>query len=384
MIAKRLLGYQRRLLHEWRMLRYKYDAYRARCYYSSFINHLKRKPANVLLGPNSAEFGGVKNHIEAIERFSRQNAMLMPPREYRTRLTPYHFTNTFHNHFSSFIPHGTRIVHSHVFPWFMNWCHHCSQNGLTWLHTYHLNYFPEHAQGSLAPWQLEINEAATTVARHATVRLSVSKWQVDYFKSRYKIDSIYIPNGVDVTICDRANPKRFVRQTGLSNFVLYVGRNDPVKNPLEFVKLAQANPKRDFVMIGGGLSSELVQQKYQLKPANLKVLGSLSLQSIQDAIAASDAVVVTSFREGLPTLVMEAMTAKKPIVVPNEAGCSEAIGFGEAGFIYSLGDIEDLSRKLEQALLNRRIAENGRDRVLREYDWRVVAPQLDNLYSQFL
>lgn len=384
MITRRILGYQRRLFHEWRMLRYKYDAYRDRKHYSSFIKQLENQPPKILIGPNSAEFGGVKHHIEAIERFSSLSVMLMPSKHYRSRLTPYHFTNVFNDHFKSFAPKGVRVLHSHVFPWFMNWCHDCSQHGLTWLHTYHLNYFPEHSEGPLDPWKLEINHAATTLARQATARISVSKWQVDYFKSTYNIDSIYIPNGVDVTICDGANPKRFIRRTGLSDFILYVGRNDPVKNPLEFVKLAQANPKKKFVMIGGGLSSEFLQNKYQLKPANLAVLGSLSLQSIQDAIAASDAVVVTSYREGLPTLVMEAMAAKKPIVVPNEAGCTEAIGFGEAGFIYNLGDIDDLSQKLEQALLNHDIAENGRNRVLKEYDWRVVAPKLDNLYSHFL
>jgi len=384
MITRRLLGYQRRLFHEWRMLCYKYDGFRDHNYYSSLIKQLENQPPKILIGPNSAEFGGVKHHIEAIERFSSLSVMLMPSKQYRSRLTPYHFTNVFNDHFKSFVPRGTRVLHSHVFPWFMNWCHDCSQHGLTWLHTYHLNYFPEHSEGHPDYWQLEINHAATTLAKQATARISVSKWQVEYFKSTYDIDSIYIPNGVDVTICDKANPKRFVRQTGLSNFVLYVGRNDPVKNPLEFVKLAQANPKRNFVMIGGGLSSELLQKKYQLKPTNLKVLGSLSLQSTQDAIAASDAVVVTSYREGLPTLVMEVMAAQKPLVVPDEAGSAEAIGFGEGGFIYSLGNIDDLSRKLEQSLQNCEIAERARDRVLREYDWRVVAPQLDNLYSQFL
>jgi glycosyltransferase involved in cell wall biosynthesis len=370
-------------MHEWRMLCYRYQAHRDRKTYFSWINNLNATNPKILIGPNSAEYGGVKHHIEAIERFSRSSTMLMPSQKYRKRLTSYHFTDIFKDHFNSFVPSKTRIIHSHVFPWFMKWCDACSQHGLTWLHTYHLNYFPEHAEGPLADWQREINEAATTLAKRASARISVSKWQVEYFKSNYNIESIYIPNGVDVTICGKAKPQRFRKKTGLTNYILYVGRNDPVKNPHEFLRLAEANPSRRFVMIGGGLSSALLQSKYQLNPSNLTVLGSQSLQSIQDAIAAAEAVVVTSYREGLPTLVLEAMAAKKPIVVPDEAGCVEAIGFGEAGFIYKLGDIDDLSRKLELALRNSSTAERGRERVLAEYDWRVVAPKLDELYSQF-
>jgi glycosyltransferase involved in cell wall biosynthesis len=381
---KRLEGYRKRIVHEYRMLLQKYRLAKEQKAYFSWINQLESNPPEVLLGPNFSTFGGVKHHIEAITKYSQLKTELAPSATVRRFLEPYHLTEVFASHFSKFVPRGIKIVHSHVFPWFMNWCNHCEQHGLKWIHTYHLNYFPEHAEGPLSDWQNQVNEAATTIARNATQRICVSKWQVEYFRTNFDIDSLYIPNGVDVLLSEKAKPSRFRTMVPNRDFVLYVGRDDPVKNPKEFIKLAQANPTRSFVMVGAGLSPDTISEKYKLTvPTNLTVLGSLTQQQSQDAIAATAAVVVTSHREGLPTLVLEALAANKPIVVPNEAGCMEAIGDGEAGFIYQLGDIDDLSRKLDRALKSSEVAERGRPRVLREYDWRIAARLLDQLYSSY-
>jgi glycosyltransferase involved in cell wall biosynthesis len=384
-MKKRWQAYRRKVIYEWRMLLQKSRANREKRHYKSWIKQLLSNPPEVLLGPNFSTFGGVKHHIEAITRHSNLRTELAPNSSVRRYLEPYHFTDVFGEHFSRFVPQRTKIVHSHVFPWFMNWCSNCSQNGIAWIHTYHLNYFPEHAVGPLSEWQLQVNEAATTVAKNATIRISVSKWQVEYFRSQFGIDSVYIPNGVDVALADSANPKRFTKRLGQTDFVLYIGRDDPVKNPAEFIRLANAVPERLFVMIGAGLSPQTITEKYNLPvPPNLMVIGALTQQQTQDAIAAASAIVVTSYREGLPTLVMEAMAANKPIIVPNEAGCMEAIGEGECGFIYNLGDIDDLARQLELSFKKPQVASRGRTRVLREYDWRVVASHLDKLYSEYL
>lgn len=382
---KKLKGYLRRLQHEYGMLLSTYRKRTETKTYHNWIQNLESNPPDVLLGPNFSTFGGVKHHLEAITRYSRHNTELAPPTAIRRYLEPYHLTDVFGEHFGQFVPKATRVVHSHVFPWFMNWCNNCKQHGINWIHTYHLNYFPEHAEGPLSDWQNQINEAATTIARNATQRICVSKWQVEYFRANYDIDSVYVPNGVDVLLSEKAKPSRFLSTVPNRDFVLYVGRDDPVKNPKEFVRLAQANPTRSFVMAGVGLSSETIFKKYELTiPRNLTVLGSLTQQQSQDAIAAASAVVVTSYREGLPTLVLEAMSIGKPVVVPNEAGCVEAIGNGEAGFIYQIGNIDDLSRKLEEALKTPTVANRGRSRVLREYDWRVVVQKLDELYSNYI
>ena len=182
--------------------------------------------------------------------------------------------------------------------------------------------------------------------------------------------------------CDQANADRFIRKSGQRDFVIYVGRHDPVKNPGEFVQLARAMPKQQFVMVGQNIDAETLRREYgQEPPANLYIHGPEDHAGVQDAIAASSAVVVTSFREGLPTLVLEAMAQGKPIVVPTEAGCREAIAEGDFGFIYEHGNVDDLARKTTAALAQKHCPE-ARQRVLKAYDWRVVAKELDHVYRE--
>jgi glycosyltransferase involved in cell wall biosynthesis len=101
---------------------------------------------------------------------------------------------------------------------------------------------------------------------------------------------------------------------------------------------------------------------------------------VQDAIADASLVVVTSRREGLPTLVLEALAHRKRVVVSDDPGCAEAVSEGDLGFVYRRGDIDDLVTKTLEALASDPLNERGREKVLDEYDWRVVAPKLDAIY----
>ena len=111
-------------------------------------------------------------------------------------------------------------------------------------------------------WQKEFNRTFIEVASKADVKISVSKWQQIFYKEKFNIDTLYIPNGVDVVKCDKANADVFYKKYGLKNFILNVSRHDPVKNPKEFVLLAQAMPEYNFVIIGNGLTKELFKEHY--------------------------------------------------------------------------------------------------------------------------
>ena len=225
-------------------------------------------------------------------------------------------------------------------------------------------------------------ESFIEVASKADVKISVSKWQQIFYKEKFNIDTLYIPNGVDVVKCDKANADVFYKNYGLKNFILNVSRHDPVKNPKEFVLLAQSMPEYNFVIIGSDLTKELFKEHYNtVVPKNLSILGKMSQIEVQHAIAASSCLVSTSKKEGLPTLVLEGMAQSKPLVVSNEPGSMEAIDHGKYGYFYELGDIEDLKNQTLLAIEDTIKPVKARQRVLEEYDWRIVIKKLDRLYD---
>lgn len=367
--------------HEILQWNYELRKRRDRKRYFSWIDRLNRELPEVFLGPD-LPYGGVRGHVRAIKKYSRMKVQLVPDEVVMGSLA--RFTGEVREHFMNYNPRGQPVVHSHVVPWMIQWCQNQQKRGLLWVHTYHLPYFPEHAIGDLRDDQKEINHVLIHQAKYADVRLSVSRWQQDYLSAEYGIETVYIPNGVDVRSCDHGREDRFRERTGVKGpFVLYVGRNDPVKNPSEFILLAHSKPELQFVMMGQSLDERSMSRDWGLtSPTNLHYAGSGAHREVQDALAACSLLVVTSKREGLPTLVMEGMTQKKPIVVPNEKGCMEVTGEGDCGYIYELGNLGDLAEKVDLAREASKIGERGRARVLEQYDWKVVAPQLDAIYQR--
>ena len=350
-------------------------------HFKQWLKSLNSKPPEVLIGSNFVEFGGCRHHMHALNRFSSLTTQLAPSETVYKEVGAHHLGETFRESFLQFRPHRIKVGHSHVFPWFVDWCHRHQQNGLRWIHTHHNWYYPEFGKAGLEEWQEKLNETFIFALKNANVSLCVSKWQQAYLRSAHGLDSHYLPNGVDVGLCDAARAARFRSTHGPNDFILYLGRNDPVKNPAEFAKLAWHLPHQNFLMIGQGLSADVLSKEWMVVlPPNLLIKDAATHVESLDAIAACSALVVTSKREGLPTLVLEAMALGKPIVVPNEEGCMEAIQSGECGFIYELGNIDDLARKTELALVDKIKCSRSRARILQEYDWNAVIPKLDAIY----
>jgi glycosyltransferase involved in cell wall biosynthesis len=346
-----------------------------------WIQNINKHNNIVLVGANVLKPNGVDFHIHAIHKLSQKNIWLIPS---DTILKKISFNDFFKNYIDKIKPNYSSILHSHVYPNYIIWCQtqKLLNPNIKWIHTYHLHYYNAHGNGELLDWQKEFNRVFIEDASKADVKISVSKWEQKSYKEKFNIDTLYIPNGVDVVKCEKANADVFYKNYGLKNFILNVSRHDPVKNPKEFVLLAQSMPKYNFVIIGNGLTKDLFKEHYCIStPKNLSILGKMSQLEVQHAIAASSCLVSTSKREGLPTLVLEGMAQSKPVVVSNEPGSMEAIDHGEYGYFYELGNIEDLKNQTQLALKDEVKPVKARQRVLQEYDWRVVIKKLDRLYD---
>jgi glycosyltransferase involved in cell wall biosynthesis len=348
---------------------------------SGWMKAINDHPPDVLVGANVNSRDGIRNHLLGIQRYSKLKVDFSPSDEVMSLLDYHDLHTTFRDIVMDFEPRGIQAIHSHVYPYYIEWCRRHSNKRALWVHTYHLPYFRINESKPLEPWQEDVNNALLDEARHAHVRISVAKWQQEYLEAEHGITTDFIPNGVDVALCDSGQSLRFIEKTGYEGFVLFVGRNDPVKNPADFVKLAKRMPGQRFVMLGAGLTPEsIIALSGREGPKNLLVLGPARRIEVQDALAACAAVVVPSIREGLPTVVLEAMTHGKSIVVSDDAGCVEAIDGGKYGFVYRQGDLADMAEKTESAMVDADRRSMARDHILSVYDWRVVAARLDEIY----
>ena len=89
--------------------------------------------------------------------------------------------------------------------------------------------------------------------------------------------------------------------------------------------------------------------KYQLQD-KVKITGWISSDEVRKHILSSQALVLPSFAEGLPVVIMEAMSLKRPVISTYIAGIPELLKQGENGWLCVAGDVEDLHKAMREAL----------------------------------
>lgn len=116
---------------------------------------------------------------------------------------------------------------------------------------------------------------------------------------------------------------------------------------------------------------------------NVVLVGWADTSAVIAHLQASRAMVLPSFAEGLPVVIMEALALGRPVVVSAIAGVPELVDAG-CGWLVPAGSVDGLVRALEDALQTAphelaAMGEVGRARVCRDHDSRENGRQLARL-----
>jgi glycosyltransferase involved in cell wall biosynthesis len=100
-------------------------------------------------------------------------------------------------------------------------------------------------------------------------------------------------------------------------------------------------------------------------------------------------VLPSYYREGIPFVLLEGASLKRPIITTNGVGCKEVINDGYNGFICEQKDVDSLALAMDKIInapieeLNM-MGENGRDLVQRKYSLDIVFKQYIETISRYL
>lgn len=108
----------------------------------------------------------------------------------------------------------------------------------------------------------------------------------------------------------------------------------------------------ELVLAGDGEMRDVVEKRIKDYGLELKVriTGWISGDQVKEEILASRAMVLPSFAEGLPVVIMEALALQRPVVSTYVAGIPELVEHGKNGWIVPAGSVQDLVVALREVL----------------------------------
>jgi len=135
-----------------------------------------------------------------------------------------------------------------------------------------------------------------------------------------------------------------------------VGRLSAEKGQLLLIeaarRLAEKGVEFELVMVGDGeMRGELARsiEKFGLG-SRVRLTGLISTEALREEILKARALVLPSFAEGLPMVIMEAMALRRPVLTTGIAGIPELVEQGRSGWLIPAGSIEALTAGMEDLL----------------------------------
>jgi glycosyltransferase involved in cell wall biosynthesis len=145
----------------------------------------------------------------------------------------------------------------------------------------------------------------------------------------------------------------------------------------------------EMVLAGDGPMRSVIEKQIQSLGLNkhVRITGWLSNDAVRRELLAARAMVLPSFAEGLPVVIMEALALGRPVVTTYVAGIPELVEEGVSGWLIPAGSVSDLAGALRRVLQTpiselTKMGHAGADRTAAQHDVMREAEKLAALFKQ--
>ena len=254
--------------------------------------------------------------------------------------------------------------------------------------------------------QFEMNLTAKNAEKIITVSKSIKRFIEDNFKPK-NVD--WFPNSIELKkyfhVNSNSEKQKIIKKLNLIQIldandyiITYVGHMiflQKVKGMIDFlhafkqfkIECGEKAKELKLLFIGEGKYSTLLKQEIQ----RLKLEHSVYLLGkridVHYILSISDALGLTSYIEGFPNVILEAMASKVPCIATNVGEVEHIIG--DKGFIVPPGAIDKIKTCIEdcfdftdnkKALFKKEMYEY----VKKNFDIDIIGKRLINLYSNIM
>jgi len=229
-----------------------------------------------------------------------------------------------------------------------------------------------------------------TLKRTSSI-LCVSKSTYLHFKDKYpslknKMRLVYI--GIDTEFFNPIPKREARKKLGLGNWkhiIIYAGRLVKEKRIdlilKAFKQIETTNNETLLVIVGGGRDEDEIKNlATKLSLTNLKFLSVVTKSEIQLLLSCADAIVITSIKEGLPTIAMEALACGTPVISTPVGIIPEIVKSGINGYIVT--DIDELPRIMRKVLVTSSDMTTNCPGSVGRFSWELKAKEIVAIYNE--
>ena len=212
--------------------------------------------------------------------------------------------------------------------------------------------------------------------------------------SEKKITSI--PNSINLDSLKIKKPPQRVREIlGIDDdckIIGSAGRLVPIKGYQVFLKAAwlirQKDSKVKFLIVGEGPEKPNLEKLAD----ELEISGDFLFpgyrEDIQDIINAMDIFILSSFHEGIPMVLLEAMGLEKPIVATKVGGIPEVVIDKISGILVKPNDPEELAKMglylLENKKVRKKMGSEAKRRISESFTAERMAKRVLEIYQSMV
>ncbi|MEM7505798.1 MAG: glycosyltransferase family 4 protein [Pseudomonadota bacterium] len=224
--------------------------------------------------------------------------------------------------------------------------------------------------------------------QHATFVVAIS-----YFARRTLIQAggMEAWHKVEIVRCGLDLSDFPVSEAPFGSNIVCVGRLCPQKGqvliPAAVESVLMDHPELTVTLIGDGESRADIEAEIAKRglSSRINLLGWQSNAEVRHHLSTARAMLLPSFAEGLPIVIMEALALGRPVITTYIAGIPELVD-GGCGWIVPASSEPDLARALAEAMAAdpetlSKLGREGRTRIERHHDLHANALRLKELFT---
>ena len=174
--------------------------------------------------------------------------------------------------------------------------------------------------------------------------------------------------------------------------IVCAGRLSPEKGQKDLLQaismIRGSDRKACFVICGDGPCRESLEQEAVSLGISDRVRFAGFRRDLLEIFSIMDLLVLPSYTEGLPNVILEAFSCAKPVVATKVGGVPEIVENGRNGFLIPPGRPNLLAQAIESCLdsadLMESMGRSGRNLVISKFSFEEQTRKIESIYKEIL